>query len=248
MSGPLRIEIADAVATVTFERPERRNALSYGLLDALHAALNQAARANVRVLVLTGSGGCFSAGADIAELKGTADDLAFDDRLGEIVADLRRFPFLAIAAIEGPCIGAALDLACACDVRVAAATAMFELPALRLGLLYNPAAIARMHRSLPSATLRRVLLCGERIGGDIAVAAGIATHAAEAAKALEIATGIARRAAATWPRALAETKRLINALDDGGADPVDWQAVRLEILASPDRKAALAAAKSRFAS
>ena len=199
----------------------------------------------MRAVVLTGAAVCFSAGADISELAGTTEDLTFDDRMSEIVRALRTGPFLAIAAIEGPCIGAGFDLACACDARVVAPSAFFELPSIRLGLLYNPLSIARIQGILPAATVRRLLLLGERIEGGEAVAAGIATHGAPNGRTLAVAVELAGQLVGN-PRALIETKRLLIALEDVAADLSSWQAVRQELLNSSERQAALAAAKSRL--
>ena len=244
MTAPLSVEISGGVATLTLDRPSRRNALSRELLNDLRSALPRAV-AGAGALILTGAGHCFSAGADISELQGTAEDIAFDDALAEIAEFIRESPLLAIAAIEGPCIGAALDLACACDARVVSTTAFFELPSVRLGLLYNPAAIARLRRMLPATTVRRLLLLGDRIEGTQALGAGIATYVVAAGRTIVMANEIARRIVAS-PRALVESKRLLNALEQGAIDLAAWNVIRDELLASPERRAALAAAKSRL--
>jgi enoyl-CoA hydratase len=236
------------VATLTFDRPSSRNALSFELLGGLRPALASATAAGVRAVILNGADDCFSSGADISDLKGTAEDATFDELLSEVISGIRTSPLLVIAAIEGACIGAALDLACACDIRIASPTAFFELPAVRLGLLYNPTAIARLQRTLPTATLRRLLLSGERIEGSQALCAGIATHVAERSQALAIAGDIARRTITFSSRALIESKRFLNALDDGVTDLDRWQSIRIELLRSPERQAALTAAKSRLVS
>jgi enoyl-CoA hydratase len=245
MTAILSREIAGGVLTLTLNRPAVRNALSGQLLNDLRLALADAAADNMRAVVLTGAAACFSAGADISELVGTTEDLIFDDRMSDIVRALRTAPFVAIAAIEGPCIGAGFDLACACDARVIAPSAFFELPSVRLGLLYNPLSIARMQRILPAVTARRLLLLGERIEGGEAVAAGIATHRAPNDRTLAVAVELAGRLVGN-PRALIETKRLLTALEDGAADLSSWQLVRQELLGSSERQAALAAAKSRL--
>jgi enoyl-CoA hydratase/carnithine racemase len=245
MTSPVRIEIADEIATLTLDRPSRRNALSRVLLKSLHAALADVVARKLPAVILSGAGSCFSAGADISELKGTAEDVGFDDALTEIVAMLRGGTFLAIAAIEGPCVGAAVELACACDARMVSPRAFFELPAVRLGLLYNPAGIAHLRHVLPAATIRRLLLLGDRIDGNQALAAGIATHMSEETQAIVRAGEIARRAI-VCPRALVETKRFLAALEAEPIDLASWQSVRLELLASPERRAAIAAAKSRL--
>jgi enoyl-CoA hydratase/carnithine racemase len=245
MTAQLRIETAGGIATLTLDRPSRRNALSRELLKSLKAALTTIVADELRAVILTGAGDCFSAGADLLELQGTPEDVGFDDALTEIAAAVRDGPFLAIAAIEGPCVGAAFDLACACDARVASPKAFFELPAVRLGLLYNPAAIARIQHMLSVGTVQRLLLLGERIDGSQALAAGIVTHLAEEAQTIVTAGEIARRAIAS-PRALIETKFFLRALEQRPVDLAPWQAIRRELLASPERQAAVAAAKSRL--
>jgi enoyl-CoA hydratase/carnithine racemase len=245
MTSPVRIEIADEVAILTLDQPSRRNALSRALLASLRTALADVTAKKLPALILSGADGCFSAGADISELEGTAEDIGFDDALTEVVDMLRRGAFLAIAAVEGPCVGAAVELACACDARVVSPGAFFELPAVRLGLLYNPAGIARLRDVLPAATMRRLLLLGDRIEGNQALAAGIATHMAEETPAIVRAGEIARRAIVR-PRALVETKRLLGSLEAGPIDIASWQSIRLELLASPERRAAINAAKLRL--
>jgi enoyl-CoA hydratase/carnithine racemase len=245
MNSPLGVRIDGGIATLTFDRPARRNALSRQLLECLRSALTRLAPGRLGAVVLTGAGDCFSAGADVSELRGTAEDAAFDDALAEIIGIVREAPFLVIAAIEGPCIGAALDLACACDLRVVSATAFFELPSVRLGLLYNPAAVLRLHRRLPATTVRRLLLLGDRIHASEALAAGIASRLCAAGGAIALANELAGRADC-GSRALAESKRLLNALEQGDADPAAWEQIRSELMSSPERRAALAAAKARL--
>ena len=100
------------------------------------------------------------------------------------------------------------------------------------------------HR-LPRGTVRRLLLLGERIEGTEALTAGIATHLADEAQVIATADQIARQAVAV-SRATIETKRFLGALERGAVDLAAWQTVRMELLASPERFAAIAAAKSRL--
>ncbi len=244
MTSSLLSETRDGIATITLNRPSRRNALSRELLTNLREALASAVTHKVKAVILTGAGDCFSSGADLYELTGTPDDAAFDDLMSDIVRAVRDGPFLAIAAIEGPCIGAAFDLACACDARIASPSAFFELPAVRLGLLYNPSAVARIWDGLPPATVRRLLLLGERIEAGEAMSSAIATRLVDkgntAASALALAHELTRN-----PRALIETKRLLASLERGIGDLAEWEGVRQELLGSSERRAALAAATSR---
>lgn len=246
MSGDIVVETSETVTTVTFNRLRRRHALTRSMIVAIGAAVETAERAGSRAIILTGAGGCFSAGADITELEGTSADLSFDDTLETLVADMHRSPMLSIAAIEGPCMGAALDLALACDVRVSSTTAACELPALRLGFLYNPASLARVRGRLSQAAAARLLLLCERIEGHDTLAAGIATHVCDDGQALVSAKSVAQRWGAASYRAASATKHLLLALERGALDLAAWNAVRMELLSSPERRAAVSAAKARM--
>jgi enoyl-CoA hydratase/carnithine racemase len=213
----------------------------------LRTELAQAAAQSVRAIIVTGAGRCFSAGADVSELAGTADDIAFDDALTEVVSSIRNGPFLSIAAVMGACLGAGFDLACACDLRIVSPSAFFELPSVRLGILYNPTAIARLHKILPDATVRRLILLGERIEGRDAIAAGIAAKLADDGQIVEIANACARQAIGA-PLALIATKRLLAALEVSAADLGPWQETRVELLGSAERRDALQLAKARLQS
>lgn len=245
MTAAVAFQTADGVMTVTLNRPAKRNALTHQMLAELLTILTGPARSEIHAIILTGAGGCFSAGADITELTGTTADITFDDTLSEIAAALQDGPFLSIAAVEGPCVGAGFDLACACDARVVSKSSFFELPAIKLGLLYNPSSVARLHAMLPGATLRHLLLLGEKVLGHDATAAGVATLVVENGQTLTVVQTLAHRATAS-SRALIENKRLVAALDRGDADLVPWQAIRADILGSTERQTALKLAKSRL--
>lgn len=219
-------------------RPSRRNALTLELLSALSDALSTPD--TVRALVLTGAPPAFSAGADLSELTGTAADVEFDDAVERTVRCIRSSPAPVVAAIDGPCIGAALELALACDVTVVGSNAFFEFPPLKLGILYNPAAIQRMHRRLPRATLARLLLAGDRLNASEAVASGVATHFASELSALELAHDIAERMAHFDHTALNSTRRLLRELDAEERDLSAYTETRTTLLNSPLRREKLA--------
>jgi len=246
VTAQVRITREGAVLVLTLDNRDRRNALSRQMLRGLAGAVAAEIDESVRAAVLTGAGDTFSAGADLADLDGTLDDLAMDDAFEDAVKAIRRAPVPVIAAVEGPCMGGAVDLALACDMRVAAEDAFFEIPATRLGLLYNPRAVRRLRRTLPDATLARLLLAGQRIGAAEAIAAGLAAMVVPTGTAAPKACRIAEGAAGLVPRAVAATKRLIAELGEGVADMEKWEALRREILTSPERRRSLAAAKARL--
>ncbi len=118
------------VTVVTLDRPERRNALDITTLRALRAAVVAAADAGARVILVTGAGTNFCAGADLS----TVEDGEFVGELRGTLEDLRTVPVPVIAAIHGPALGAGTQLAMACDLRVATPDATFGIPAAKLGL------------------------------------------------------------------------------------------------------------------
>lgn len=239
-------ELRDEVAVLTLSLPARRNALSRRLLDDLGDALIEAVDRGARAIVLTGAGTAFSAGADLDELTGTVADVAIDDAVAAATEALRACPAPVLAAIEGACVGAAVDLALACDVRIIGADGYFSVPAVALGILYSPAALERIASRAGQQTLARLLLFGERIGGADAVAAGLAARAVADGTAVAAAVQLARGAAANAPEAAATTKAVLAALADGsGFDPVDWEVARRELLGSDARAERVRAAQDK---
>lgn len=239
------IELRDQVAVLTMSSPAKRNALSRPLLGDLRDALVEAVDADARVAVLTGAGAVFSAGADLDELSGTGDDVAIDEATGEVTEALQSCPFPVVAAIEGACVGAAVDLALACDVRVVASDGFFAVPAVALGILYNPAALERMAGRVPHETLARLLLLGERIGGEEAVRVGLAARAVPSGAALDESLALARRVGGGAREAAKATKAVLAALAGNRFDPADWEGVRRGLLDSAARANLVRAAHQR---
>jgi enoyl-CoA hydratase/carnithine racemase len=233
----------DGICELVLDSPGRKNALSYSLLNDLNDKLAAVREDEVRAVILTGAGDVFSAGADFADLTGTIDDLAMDDAIEQAVIQIREMPAPVIAAIEGPCMGGAVDIALACDFLVASEEAFFEVPAARLGLLYNPDAVRRWHARLSGQTLRRILLLGERFTATEAVQAGVVSHIVNKGSALEKSRHLAISAAKGSRDAVGATKGLLVALENGETDLARWEKARTDILASPERQEAVTSAK-----
>lgn len=246
MSGRVATSTSDGVLEVTFENAGRRNALSRPLLSALGRAIDDAGAGGARAVVLAGAGDGFSAGADLAELTGTADDRAVDDAIQGATASIRNCPVPVIAAVEGPCIGGALDLALTCDAVVAAEGAYFALPATHLGLLYDPRALARLRLRLGPAALRWLLLLGERIDARTGAAMGLVARVVDDGSARAEARALAERVSARSPRAITATKRLLDEFERGSVRLDEWERVRLDILASTERRERVERAKARL--
>ncbi|MBS1886127.1 MAG: enoyl-CoA hydratase/isomerase family protein [Actinobacteria bacterium] len=235
--GALLVSSADGVLHLRLNSPARRNPLSSSVLRRLVA---EVAGTDAGVIVLEGSRDCFSAGADLAEIEGSPRDDRIDDEVAAAVAALRSTGAVVIGAIEGPCIGAAVDLASAFDLRIASASAFFEVPAVRLGLLYNPAAVDGMVRRLGRPAVCRLLLLGERVGAEEAFHLGVVDQLTAAGAAGEVAGSLARKVAVAELRDVrAATKRLLDEVGRAGFDPTAWQALRDRHAESPVRRDAL---------
>jgi enoyl-CoA hydratase/carnithine racemase len=233
----------NGVRELVLDNPGRKNALSYALLDDLNNKLADANADDTRAVILSGAGDVCSAGADFADLTGTIDDLAIDDAIEKAVMQIRELPVPVFAAVSGPCMGGAVDIALACDFLVASEDAFFEVPAARLGLLYNPEAVRRWHARVSGQSLRRILLLGERFTAADAAQAGVVSYLVARGGALEKSRELAGLAAQGNHEVIAATKGLLTALEAGETDLARWEKVRREILASPERRELVSRAK-----
>lgn len=244
MSTLVRTQRLDGVLHVELHRPERRNAISRGLMAELREVLEGEDVTRAVAVVVSGAGGAFSAGADLGEITGTEDDASFDEAWAGVIASVRALPRPVIAAIEGPCRGAAVDLVLACDVRVVGTGATLGVPAVRLGLLYRPDAVARMHRIVGSGVMRRLLLVGDTIDAVTARELGLVHEVVSDGEALAHASALAGELPPESVDALAATKRLLTDLDESH-DLGAWDQTYLDLLRSPGRRALLGAAQER---
>lgn len=222
-----------------------RNALSLGMLSGLSEAIRNAG-ADILGIVITGGSDCFSAGGDFRELKGTSQDLDYDNAVSAVVAAILASDRIVVAAIEGACMGAAADLALACDYRVAGVGGFIQIPAVRLGLLYNPAAIDRIRRFYTPDTVRRLLLAGERFNDHEACRAGLFSRVVPTGESLSTAVQDLQKLDGQQAAAVRATKQLLSDLDAGRADMDYWQQRRIELLDSEQRRSAIQQAHERF--
>jgi enoyl-CoA hydratase/carnithine racemase len=244
MTEAIRVSQHSGFVSLCLNRPERKNALSLGLLRELSHALSTAIPSDTSAVIISGADGCFSAGADLADLSGTLTDLAVDDAIEEVTGKIRNLPVPVIAAIDGPCMGGAFDLALSCDHRIASAGAFFQVPATRLGLLYNPRSIVRMEHRLGRDTLFRLLVLGERFDATAALHAGMVSRIV-AGPSYDAAEAVALAAGENIGSAVAATKGLLDAIERSDYDAPAWEAARRLLLSSAERQAAVAGAKKR---
>ncbi|HKE74979.1 MAG TPA: enoyl-CoA hydratase-related protein [Acidimicrobiales bacterium] len=181
-----------AVRALTIDRPERRNAADHATLEALAAAL-EACGPEVRVLVLTGAGGHFCAGADLTGVE----DAGFTTLLRTVLDGLRTAPFVTLAAADGAALGAGTQLAVACDLRVATPAAGFGIPAGRLGLAVDAWTVERLALLAGHGPARAMLLAAEVLKGDEAHRIGLVQRLGDLDAALAWADEIAALAPLT---------------------------------------------------
>lgn len=214
----------DAVAVVTLNRPERHNALTVELKEALlEAVAGVAADDGVRAVVLAGSGRSFCVGQDLVEHAealrhhpGTALDTV-QRHYNPIVRTLATMPKPVVAAINGTAVGAGLGLALACDLRVAAETATFATAFAAIGLTADSGLSATLVHSLGHARATELMLLGDRVDARQAAEFGLVTRVVPAEQVLETAQDLAHRLAAGPTRAYAEIK---HALALGAVSPL----------------------------
>ncbi|WP_033318301.1 enoyl-CoA hydratase/isomerase family protein [Streptomyces yerevanensis] len=210
----LRVEVRDRVAVFTLDRPERLNAIGSETVGLLRDALAGVREDDsVRALVLAGAGRAFSAGADLGEIESCTTPgqfRAFVGRLTDAYALLENFPKPSVAAVHGFAFGGGLELALACDLRVAERGTRLGLPEMKLGVLPGAGGTQRLPRLVPPAIAKQMILTGEPIDAERAYALGLVNELAEPGEALKAAETLAARLAAGAPLALAAGKRLVD--------------------------------------
>lgn len=225
------------VMLVTMDRPERRNALDLEAFRALARAWDDLEQGDARVGVVTGGGGHFSSGADLAsigadmvrERKAGGDESAWADVRRAVLRDT----VLAkpvVSAVEGICFGGGMELVGGTDIRVAAQSARFALPEVRYGLIASGGSLARLSRQIPYAAAMEILLTGAEQPADRMLALGYVNHVVDDGTALDRAMVIAKLIAENAPSAVGVVKSVVSA----GARVSLAEAYQLEATAETD--------------
>ena len=237
-AGKLLIdEPAAGVVRLTISNPAKRNALDHPILDAITATLGElapspesrvqergggararATGAGAMCVVITGANGMFSAGYDIGEIP----EGEFEERAERLVAHpfteaidaLEAFPYPTLAALPGHTIGGGLELALACDLRVAEQDVLFGMPPARLGLVYSHTGIRRFIDAIGVTRTRELFLLGRYIDAPTALAWGLVNRVVAAAGLDAVTLELAAELAGNAPLAQRGNKRVIAALLD----------------------------------
>lgn len=194
----IRLDVSPAaVATVTLDRPDTLNALSFALLDELRAALPRALERGARCLLLTGEGRGFSSGADLSGSGGLPDDAgaALEAYYNPLVEELFALPIPFVAAVNGPAAGAGASLALCADIVVAARSAYFLQAFVNIGLIPDAGATWLLPRLVGRARALEMMMLGERIPADKALEWGLIARVADDEFLAEEAVALATRLA-----------------------------------------------------
>ena len=251
----VRVDVDEGVAVVTLDDPGRRNAMTMAMVGDLTATFDELeARADVGAVVITGAGSTFCAGADLSQLADASGGRGRDrDALRGIYEGFLRVgrsPLPTIAAVNGPAVGAGMNLALACDLRVAGRSARFDSRFLELGLHPGGGHTWMLHRIVGPQTAAAIVLFGQVLDGEAAAACGLAWRCVD-----DVALHDEARTLARWAASAPELARRIKATL-GSAATIDSHATAVEAELGPqlwsmqqptfaDRLAALRARVSR---
>ena len=204
----LTLEIADALAIVTVNRPDKLNALNATVIAELDKAFTELSqREQVRAIILTGAGRAFVAGADIAEIAEASEGPAGLEALSQVgtrvFTKIERLNKPVIAAVNGFALGGGLELALACHLRVASEGAKFGLPEAKLGLIPGYGGTQRLPRLIGTGRAMQMILTGGMIDANTAAQYGLVNAVYPVEALLDVAKSIAKEMIANGPLALA---------------------------------------------
>ncbi len=206
--------VNDGVATVTINRPERKNAITMAMRSEFQAVFQVLADDDdVRVIILTGAGGDFAAGADVGEMGtgGVRGNMIKARTLHRMVRSVAHTNKPVIAAVEGVCIGVAFALALACDFIVCAENARFQFAFRHIGLAMDGAAGWLLERYVGVLRAKDIAYSGRFVSGEEAVRLGFALEATPAGAVMERARELAASYATAPTLALSQIKRQFDA-------------------------------------
>jgi 2-(1,2-epoxy-1,2-dihydrophenyl)acetyl-CoA isomerase len=228
-------EVADGVATITFNRPEVRNAFNDQMAEEMQTALRSAERdAAVRCLLVTGAGAGFCAGQDLASLRDRGEAISFRNHLqrtyNPIVAKLASIEKPVVAAVNGAAAGAGWGIALACDLRYASESAKFRLAFVGIGLAPDSGTSFFLPRIMGLGRALELAYTNELIDAPTALAMGLVNRVVPADQLMPVTLELARKLARAPTKGIGLTKRAMNhALTTTLEDALDYEAHLQEI-------------------
>jgi methylglutaconyl-CoA hydratase len=247
MYSTLLLECRDAIATITLNRPDKRNAVTATMIAELQTALDAVEKDHsTRVVILTGAGTCFCAGMDLEMLAAIAKQSPAENqedsrRIAKMLRRIWSFPRPMIAAVNGAAYAGGCGIATLCDFTLAAPEAKFGYTEVKIGFL--PAIVSVfLIRQIGEKRSRDLLLTGRIIGAEEAKAFGLVTEVVPAERLLERARSLANELIAASPSSLTRSKHLLTSAAAAGIDH-DLERAILEnarIRCTPDFKEGVA--------
>ncbi len=229
----LVVQDRDDRLVVTLCRPEARNAINAAMVRDLHDVCARLEE-TPKLLLLTGAGGTFAAGADIGELRERGREQALQGINSRLFDRIARLPLPTVAAVDGYALGGGAELAYACDVRLASPAAVFGNPEPGLGILAAAGACWRLRDLLGASVAKQVLLAGRRLDADDAARFGLVTEVVPAGELLDRAHAVLDRMSRSGPLALRLTKLVADA---PGGHPVTDDLAQAILFESGDKRA-----------
>jgi enoyl-CoA hydratase len=232
VTGTLVVEETDDRVVVTLRRPEARNAINAAMVRELHevcAAVEQ----QPRLLLITGAGGTFAAGADIGELRERGRDQALQGINSRLFDRIARLPLPTVAAVDGYALGGGAELTYACDIRLASPAAVFGNPEPGLGILAAAGATWRLRDLVGASVAKQVLLAGRRLDAEDAHGLGLVAEVVPADELLKRAHALLDRMARSGPLALRLTKLVTDA---PGGHPLTDDLAQAILFESDDKR------------
>src|SRR5580700_12349746 len=226
----LTLAYDDALAVITLNRPEKRNAISYELIDDVLCALDEVAISAAQILILTGSGKAFCSGMDLDNLRSITGRSAQDNRadsatMARLFRTLYEFPRVTIAAVNGPAIAGGCGLATLCDFTLASTEAKFGYTEVRIGFV--PAIVSTfLLRQVGEKQARDLLLTGRIIGAEEAHRLGLVTEVVAPDKLEERVRELVASLLKNSPASLLATKRLLKTFSAAKLDRQIGAAIR----------------------
>ena len=239
----LKLQIDQALLTVSLNRPQTLNAISPDLMDDLSALCDELNETrDIHAVILTGNGKAFSSGLDLNIFMQLLSDWTQDDlrvmirRWQETFNKLEALPQITIAAVNGVAFGGGVVLALACDFRIASARAFFGLPEIKLGMVLALGGTQRLTRLIGVSAAKEMILRGRNVTAIDAQHMGLVHRICEPGDLAGLARSWAERQLDYSPRAIALAKRLIDQSFDRSADESAEaeMAAQVELLHSPE--------------
>jgi len=224
MSDLVKTEVRGSILEIVLNRPDKRNAINGELYAAFDAAVNVAARmSDVRVVLVRGEGKAFSAGIDYTDFLRLSEEYGPDwqqrmrkitDDFQRVLTNLERLELPTIALLHGYCLGLAMELALACDMRIAAEGTMLGLPETLLGMIPDVGGTTRLVRLVGPGKAKELIFSGRQIDAHLAERWGIVNHVTPPEGLLAAGETLAEEISQAAPLAVGMAKRVIDGLAD----------------------------------